>query len=96
MSSQLQQIKAKALAEKRKKQTSVNENVESCFFRQLKESSLHPRIIKQARKSGTLNLSNRGLAESNLIFNVIFIFEFFELMFEIFLYVLETLVFFKD
>ena len=77
MSSKLREIKAKALAEKRKKGNSVNENVESCFFRQLKEASLHPRIIKQARSSGTLNLSNRGISESRhlifLMFIIIFI-----------------------
>lgn len=38
-------------------------NPESCFFRQLKEASIHPKIIKQARKTGQLNLSNRGIAE---------------------------------
>ncbi|KFM78556.1 Leucine-rich repeat-containing protein 40, partial [Stegodyphus mimosarum] len=69
MSSKLQQLKAKGLAENRKR--TGGENVESCFFRQLKESSLHPRIIKQARKSGMLNLSNRGIAElPDVVWNI--------------------------
>ncbi|XP_054720197.1 LOW QUALITY PROTEIN: leucine-rich repeat-containing protein 40-like [Uloborus diversus] len=63
MSSNLRQIKAKALAEKRRNAANKNENVDSIFFQQLKEASLHPRIIKQARQSGTLNLSNRGISE---------------------------------
>ncbi|XP_055942289.1 leucine-rich repeat-containing protein 40-like [Argiope bruennichi] len=71
MSSKLQEIKAKALAEKKKQVSSAKGNVESCFFRQLKEASLHPRIIKQARKSGVLNLSNRGIAEMpDIVWNI--------------------------
>ncbi|CAL1270712.1 unnamed protein product [Larinioides sclopetarius] len=71
MSSKLQEIKAKALAEKKKQLSSAKGNVESCFFHQLKEASLHPRIIKQARKSGVLNLSNRGIAEMpDIVWNI--------------------------
>ncbi|GBM38001.1 Leucine-rich repeat-containing protein 40 [Araneus ventricosus] len=71
MSSKLQEIKAKALAEKKKQLSSAKGNFESCFFRQLKEASLHPRIIKQARKSGVLNLSNRGIAEMpDIVWNI--------------------------
>ncbi|GFR32200.1 leucine-rich repeat-containing protein 40 [Trichonephila clavata] len=71
MSSKLQQIKARAIAEKKKQLGSATNNVESCFFRQLKEASLHPRIIRQARKSGVLNLSNRGIAEMpDIVWNI--------------------------
>ncbi|GFY38907.1 leucine-rich repeat-containing protein 40 [Trichonephila inaurata madagascariensis] len=71
MSSKLQQIKARAIAEKKKQLGSATNNVESCFFRQLKEASLHPRIIRQARKSGALNLSNRGIAEMpDIVWNI--------------------------
>ncbi|GIY59447.1 leucine-rich repeat-containing protein 40 [Caerostris darwini] len=71
MSSKLQQIKEKALAEKKKQVCSSTSNVGSCFFKQLKEASLHPRIIKQARKSGVLNLSNRGITEMpDIVWNI--------------------------
>ncbi|XP_071038464.1 leucine-rich repeat-containing protein 40 isoform X2 [Parasteatoda tepidariorum] len=72
MSSKLKEIKARGLAEKKRQAGAVvKDNVETCFFRQLKESSLHPRIIKQARQSGVLNLSNRGIAEMpDIVWNV--------------------------
>ncbi|KAG8197757.1 hypothetical protein JTE90_006803 [Oedothorax gibbosus] len=72
MSSRLQQIKAQGLAAKnQQRQNAGKVNTESCFFRQLKEASLHPRVIKQARQSGVLNLSNRGISEMpDLVWNV--------------------------
>lgn len=35
----------------------------SAVFGDAKKEELHPQIIKMARKSGQLNLSNKGLVE---------------------------------
>ena len=41
-------------------------------FGEAKAEELHPQIIKMARKSGQLNLANKGLAEGEYV-NSIFV-----------------------
>lgn len=38
-------------------------NVRACFQQPEHGGNIHPAILKQARKSGQLNLSGRGLTE---------------------------------
>ncbi|XP_067135342.1 leucine-rich repeat-containing protein 40-like [Centruroides vittatus] len=47
------------------------ENVSACFHPQSKEQTVHIQIIKQARKSGQLNLTNRGMIEvPDVVWNI--------------------------
>lgn len=43
-------------------------NARAVFSKEDKEEILHPHLVKMARKSGQLNLSNRGLLKSELTF----------------------------
>ncbi|XP_076346434.1 leucine-rich repeat-containing protein 40-like isoform X1 [Tachypleus tridentatus] len=69
--SRIPRVTNRAVAVSRGRGKEFRGNVGACFHFQQKEPTLHPHIIKQARQSGQLNLSNRGMVEvPDVVWNI--------------------------